>query len=199
MFVLGLDTSGTEIAVVLCQSGAPVQQRVQAQARQQGELLLTLVDDVLHKANCDLADLAALAVVTGPGSFTGLRLGLAAALGLARAKNIPVTGYDRFSLFAPTHLTPTALVFESLRTELYVQLPGMAPQMLTPEQITALWQGPVAGDGAVKLPAHSQVALPLGAELVAKAATRALQAGQALPVATPYYLRPPDVTMPVAR
>lgn len=199
MLVLGIDTSGTEIAVALCRDGAQLQLRQQAQARQQGELLLSLIEDVLQAASCKLTDVKAIAVVTGPGSFTGLRLGIAAALGLARAQSIAVCGYDRFTLFTPLLPEPTALVFESLRAELYVQLPGTAPSMLTAEQIAQQWQGQVAGDGAAKLPTQQQVALPVGAALAAQAATRDLNVGRALPVATPYYLRAPDVTFPVAK
>ncbi len=199
MLTLGIDSSGLLLTVALCRTGEVVASRSVEQRRQQGEVLLALVDECLVQAKSELGDLAALAVVTGPGSFTGLRLGIAASLGLARSLNCALTGYDRFTLLR----TPeTALVFESLRADVFVQIPGHEPQMLLPADILSRWPGAVAGDGVAKLmaldPARPVAPLPLAAELAAQKVYADLQAKRELPPATPYYLRAPDVTFPAA-
>lgn len=195
MLVLGLDTSGLQLAVVLLRDGALAAQASYAERREQGEVLLPLIDDCLKQANSQLADIKAVAVVTGPGSFTGLRLGLAAAQGLVRVLSCPAAGYDRFSLMRQAlQDKPVAIVLDSLRAELFVQFPGTQPQMLTPEQIAALWSGPITGDGVSQLPGRTIVDLPKAAELAARQIAIDMASGKKLLPLQPFYLRAPDVT-----
>jgi tRNA threonylcarbamoyladenosine biosynthesis protein TsaB len=89
MRLLALDTV-TEMCSVALQIGEAVITREQIAARSHTELILPMVDAVLAEAGCTLQSLDALAVDRGPGSFTGLRIGIGVAQGLAFGADLPV-------------------------------------------------------------------------------------------------------------
>ncbi|MEE9218652.1 MAG: tRNA (adenosine(37)-N6)-threonylcarbamoyltransferase complex dimerization subunit type 1 TsaB [Acidobacteriota bacterium] len=98
MKVLGIDTSGPGCSVALLRGEAVVAQEwLRAGARASREMLPAL-DRVLARAGVDLADVDAFAAVRGPGSFTGLRVGLATARGLAMATGLPAAGFCALDL-----------------------------------------------------------------------------------------------------
>ncbi len=92
MRILALDTSTHVIAVAVCRDGAPLAETWVDADRAHSERLLETVGWVLREAALDLNALDALAVSVGPGSFTGLRVGVAAAKGLALGANLPLIG-----------------------------------------------------------------------------------------------------------
>lgn len=103
MRVLGIDTATTTASVALVEDGKLICEEVRSASEQSGrllsegrgnhaEILLPLVDTVLHKAHLPLTEISALAVSIGPGSFTGLRIGLSTVKGLAYGWEIPVVG-----------------------------------------------------------------------------------------------------------
>jgi tRNA threonylcarbamoyl adenosine modification protein YeaZ len=69
-------------------------------ARTLARRLIPSVDDVLREAQCALSDIEACAVSLGPGSWTGLRIGLTAAKTIAQSLNLPIVGIATFSVFA---------------------------------------------------------------------------------------------------
>lgn len=81
--LLAFDTSAAHCAAVLVRGGRILAARVEAMDRGQAERLLPLLEDLLSEAGFGWPDLDGLAVVTGPGNFTGLRIAVAAARGLA--------------------------------------------------------------------------------------------------------------------
>lgn len=87
--LLVIDTSSAVCTVALVQ---PVQNKVRQLegARSHGQFLLSAIHEITTQANIELASLDALAVVSGPGSFTGIRIGVGVIQGLATALNIPV-------------------------------------------------------------------------------------------------------------
>jgi tRNA threonylcarbamoyladenosine biosynthesis protein TsaB len=87
---LALDTGSPVVSVVLARGGVPLAVRSVAMDRSSA-LLLALVQEVLAEGGAKLADLAGVAVLRGPGSFTGLRIGLATVLGLHQALGVPAT------------------------------------------------------------------------------------------------------------
>lgn len=89
MRLLAIDTV-TEMCSVALQIGDEIISREQIAARSHTELILPMVDAVLAEAGCRLQSLDALAVDRGPGSFTGLRIGIGVAQGLAFGANLPV-------------------------------------------------------------------------------------------------------------
>jgi tRNA threonylcarbamoyl adenosine modification protein YeaZ len=91
--LLAIDTSGTSALVALGDADGSliVERRWQAGYRH-GEELLSRVDEMLTTAEMTVTDLGGLVVGTGPGAFTGLRVGLATAKALARGLDIPIAG-----------------------------------------------------------------------------------------------------------
>jgi tRNA threonylcarbamoyl adenosine modification protein YeaZ len=91
--VLAIDTSGTSALVALGDAdGTLLTERRWPAGYRHGEELLTHVDEMLTASGTALADLGGIVVGTGPGAFTGLRVGLATAKALARGLNIPIAG-----------------------------------------------------------------------------------------------------------
>ena len=95
--ILALETSSQHCSVALqytdsqpAESTIKVITRLDATALSHSRSLLSLIDDVLKEANLSLAELDAIAVARGPGSFTGLRIGIAVAQGLAFGHQLPV-------------------------------------------------------------------------------------------------------------
>ncbi len=199
MLLLGLDTAGQTLSVALAENGEVQSRRTCTDRRGQSEALLPLVESCLQETGHILRDITAIAVVTGPGSFTGLRLGLAAAQGLGRALTCPVGGFDRFQLLRTwAARDKLAIVLDSLRAELFAELQPGTPEMLAPDQIAARLDSSwtLLGDGAPQVPGtFPLLESPPGADLAAQAATVHLQRGLSLPPAIPFYLREPDVTV----
>ncbi len=91
--LLAIDTSGMDALVALGEAdGALVAEGRWAAGYRHGEELLTRVDEMLREQGVTLAELAGVVVGTGPGAFTGLRVGLATAKALARELAIPIAG-----------------------------------------------------------------------------------------------------------
>jgi len=198
MWALGVDTAGVTQSVVLLHSDGRRFIRQSAERRQQGDIVQEFVAQCLAEAGITLKDIGVLAAVTGPGSFTGLRIGLALLQGYARALNCPLTGYDRFTLLRFT-AADAVIVLESLRAELFVQLTPGQNEMLSPADILPRLTGrAVVGDGAVYLGIEPLPTLP-EAELAARHALADVAAGRSLLPAIPHYVRPPDVTFPKAQ
>jgi tRNA threonylcarbamoyladenosine biosynthesis protein TsaB len=181
--------------------------------RGQAEAMVPLIGEVLAEAGCDWPEIGLIGVTVGPGSFTGLRIGLAAARALSLACHIPIAGVTTADLLAfslPDEVRrgrPFLIAIDSKRDDLFVQpygadgLPAGDIVALGPEDALAAHPGPllVAGDGAEAfrgLRADLEVLslLPDAGPLSELALTR-WREGRALP-AQPLYLRPPDVAQP---
>jgi tRNA threonylcarbamoyladenosine biosynthesis protein TsaB len=100
MLVLGLETAGEQGCVGLIRGERPLSETVFFGAMRHGEMLLPAVEAALKLAEVKRNDLELIAVSRGPGSFTGLRIGIAAAKGLARALEIPLVGVSAFEPYA---------------------------------------------------------------------------------------------------
>ena len=91
--VLAIDTSGTNALVALgAADGTLLAERRWAAGYRHGEELLARIDEMLSAAGVATSDLGAIVVGTGPGAFTGLRVGLATAKALARGLDLPIAG-----------------------------------------------------------------------------------------------------------
>ena len=219
--ILAMDTAGRACSAALLRDGQIRARRFEAMERGQSERLVPMLLEVLADGGCGFDALDAIAVTVGPGAFTGVRIGLATARGLALARDLPLIGVTCFEAVAEAapashsdgrHL---AVLLDAKRRDLFVQVFGaagkpLAPaRSLLPEQLDA--ELPVgalllAGD-ATQAAYDSLVAAGRDVRVVAEAVAVdadkvALSAvRQGLPTAgspppRPLYLRPPDVTPP---
>lgn len=97
--LLALDTGSPLVSVALARDGAVVAARSVEQERSSTRLL-EMIQEVLDEAGIGTGGLGSLAVLRGPGSFTGLRIGLATALGLYQALGIPATALPSLHVLA---------------------------------------------------------------------------------------------------
>jgi tRNA threonylcarbamoyladenosine biosynthesis protein TsaB len=119
--ILALDTATRTPVVALADAGgAVVGERRWLSRHRHGEELLQRLDELLVEAGVPRVDLAAVVVGTGPGSFTGLRIGLATAKVVAYSLRIPIAGVST------AHALALAAVAGSAPAELAVSLPAGA-------------------------------------------------------------------------
>lgn len=215
--VLAFDCSVSACSAAVVGDGAVLAWRFAAMARGQSEALMPMIQDCLATAGLGWSDVGLVGVTVGPGSFTGLRIGLAAARGIALAGGIPLAGVT--SCEAVAHAVPDAerkgrtilVAIDGKRADLFAQpfsedlRPLADPAALMPDEAARLAAGPVvlAGTAAGRLAASLPGAVLSAASgipdarVVARLALARWQAGTAL-APVPLYLRPPDVTMPGA-
>ena len=105
--ILGLDTSTGQCAAALVgMDGTVLARRVERMQRGHAEALFPLIEAVLDEAGAGYADLRGIRVCTGPGSFTGIRVGVAAARGLALGLGLTAIGVDRFRALVRSRRLP---------------------------------------------------------------------------------------------
>jgi tRNA threonylcarbamoyladenosine biosynthesis protein TsaB len=102
MLILAIDTALDACAagVLDTEAGRLIAMESQAMKRGHAEALMPLIGRVMKDSGVAFASLDRIAVTTGPGSFTGLRVGLSAARGIALAANKPVAGVTTLSAYA---------------------------------------------------------------------------------------------------
>jgi tRNA threonylcarbamoyladenosine biosynthesis protein TsaB len=120
--LLAIDTAGPRLQLALRHDGA-TDALVEDMPTGQAERIFPAIGELLARNALTYADLGRVAVTTGPGSFTGVRIGLSAARGLGLALGTPVLGIPSLlaiSLGAPTGL-PVAVLIDARRDEAYFQ------------------------------------------------------------------------------
>ena len=140
MLILAFDTATDRATSALVGDGEVLGERVS-----RASTLLADVDALVRQAGAHPRDLEGLAVGTGPGSFTGIRIGLAVARGLALALDVPVAGVSTLDALAAR--APGAVpVLDAKRREIFV--PG--PRALPPGELELEPGALCVGDGAVR-------------------------------------------------
>ncbi len=194
--ILAFDTSAAHCAAALLSGEQVLAERIEPMARGQAERLIPLLQETMDAAKADWSDLSALGVGIGPGNFTGIRISVAAARGLALGLGVPAYGVT--SLDAALEGTKDAIPCVSApRGQAYAQPIGTseaglyAPQDLPP--------GPLVG------PATEALGQALGRDAkqsvyqvsvaIARIALRKMQAGETA-AAVPYYIKPADAAPP---
>ena len=94
--VVVFDTSNQYIAAAVYSGKQKVQSIIKFMPRGQAERLMTLLNGLLERASLDWSDIAKIGVCTGPGNFTGIRIAVSAARGLALGLEIPAIGISSF-------------------------------------------------------------------------------------------------------
>jgi tRNA threonylcarbamoyladenosine biosynthesis protein TsaB len=188
--ILALDTSGGACAAALWRDGTVVAQQSLRIARGHAEALAPMLRATLAAADIEAAALDALAVSTGPGSFTGLRVGLAAAQGMALALDRPLIGITSFAGIAaavapaPTAQRPLAVALSSKGAALFVQAfvqpddPAADPAVVDPDDLAAQLQGIGVADADWRIAGS-------GAATAAAALRQAGRSAAAVPPDTP--------------
>ncbi len=100
MAVLAIDTSTVVAATAVVKGGAVLSELTWAVPRSHSERILPAVDEVVRMAGLSIRDISLVAVTLGPGSFTGLRIGISLAKGLAEGLNVRVAGVSTLHLLA---------------------------------------------------------------------------------------------------
>ena len=128
MIVLALDTAGVDCAAAIYDSGRNTMLGEASDMIGKGhaEHLMGIVDRALDQAGVALSDVDRLAVTIGPGSFTGIRVGVAAARGFALSLDIPAVGITTLEVMAAAQRekTPSRAVLAAMdakREEIYLQ------------------------------------------------------------------------------
>lgn len=218
MNILALDTSmgACSAAVLRATDSTRRLHTLQAEmARGHAEALMPMVEEVLAEAEIDACDLDLIAATTGPGSFTGVRIAIAAARGLALVTKAKLYGTDSLTVMARAAglaglepKGPFAVAVDARRDMLYLGLYDETGSKL---------EGPLLiapDDAAGLLPETLRVAVGNGAQSLCEAAAArgrrieselpslqpnakalaeiALERGAASEIVRPLYLRPPD-------
>jgi tRNA threonylcarbamoyladenosine biosynthesis protein TsaB len=133
MLTLALDTANDRIAVALAGEGRAVA-RAETISRGHAERLFPLIDEILATVETEIEDIRRIAVNVGPGSFTGIRIAVAAARGLGLALGIPVVGIDALQLIAASLDEPAdgpvLAAVDARRGEVYAALFGPKGDLL---------------------------------------------------------------------
>ena len=210
--ILAIETGGRACSVAVFSSRTDVPASLHTQTDHgHATMLMPMIEQAMAKAGCGYGDLARIAVAVGPGSFTGIRVGLAAALGLSLASGVPVVGISSFLTVAEVDRQGRRLfaLLDSRREEPFlVELDTdrrfvQPPAVVAPDALDAILASAqpliLAGDA----PAMTRYAQQDGIQLI-QAAPNALAVARLaadperrydLPP-KPVYVRPPDVTMP---
>ncbi|KUN34200.1 tRNA (adenosine(37)-N6)-threonylcarbamoyltransferase complex dimerization subunit type 1 TsaB [Streptomyces longwoodensis] len=211
MLLLALDTATPAVTVALHDGTDVIASSSQVDARRHGELLLPAVDRVLDGAGLTLDAVTAVVVGTGPGPYTGLRVGLMTADTFGLALGVPVYGVCTLDGLAyasdlAAGQGPFVVATDARRKEVYWATYADARTRLTdpavdrPADIAERVAGlPAVGAGALLYPDTFPVAHEpehVSAAALAGLAAERLAAGEELPRPRPLYLRRPDAQVP---
>ncbi len=196
--VLAFDTATPVATSALLRDGDVLGERASRAAA-----VLADADELLRGAGFAPGDLDALVVGTGPGSFTGIRIGLAAARGLALALGIPVAGVSTLAALAAA-LPGARPVIDARRREVFTLVDG-EPVACRPAELGFEPGAVLVGDGAVRYRPELEAA---GAEIppdrdlahLPRARFHALLAGDFgdADLVEPIYVRAPDAEKAIA-
>ena len=203
MIVLAIDTAGVDCAAAVFDSatGKILGRVSETIGRGHAERLMTMIDEALAEAKLSLTDIERIGVTVGPGSFTGIRVGVASARGLALALGVECVGVSTLEVLAQTAAEPDKSVLAAInahRDEVYAQAfaggePEEEPLLLELDDYLARAAAPdtvlvgsasalVADREAETAPDHYPI------EIVARLASLAKAQGKPKPL----YLRGPD-------
>jgi tRNA threonylcarbamoyladenosine biosynthesis protein TsaB len=147
MLILGIETATPWGSVALCEDGELIFEFTVKIGKGSGEHLLALLRQIMVKTGRKLAELNLIAVGTGPGSYTGIRIGLAAVAGLAEGLQVPVYGVNTLRIIAENARYGSetagmvAVALDARRTEVYAALyqaePGGLQEIMPPQTVRA--------------------------------------------------------------
>lgn len=197
--ILAFDTSGPHCAAAVLIGDRIVASRCEEMGRGQAERLFPMLEEVLGEAGIAWKDLDAIGVGTGPGNFTGIRIAVSAARGLALSLEIPAVGVSLFDALACGASGPLLLVLPAPRDQVYISGRGGVPpdgieltarDRLPPVPEDTVVIGESAQAVAEQLGVRSAPALHAPAHAIALIAGERWQEPTTRP--SPLYVRPAD-------
>ena len=219
MLILGIETATEQVGVAVGGHEGVIATFEVVRGRRHAEILTPAIEFLLRQADIELAEISVVAVDVGPGLFTGMRVGLAAAKAIAQALRIPMIGISSLDLLAfPCRHTDRVVVpvIDARKSEVFYSMYRQVPGGL--QQVSEPTVGPVeelvadllarsqdvlcVGDGALRY--RDEIldgfrceiggdAHPSAAPLVQLAHARALREEWVNPwEVEPIYLRAPD-------
>ena len=215
MRVLAIDTAleACSAAVLDTEQGGILASESIPMVRGHAEALMPLVARVMSEARLEFLELDRVAVTVGPGSFTGLRVGVSAARGIAVAAGKPAVGLTTLAAYAAPYIAadpiaPLVTAIDARNNQVYVQLFGNGGRTLIQPKITAVrdavraaMTGParLVGSGATLLvdawPPNQErpsIVDASRAPVIDWVAHLGAAANQGLALPKPLYLRAPD-------
>jgi len=216
MLILAIDTALDACAAAVLDTKATklIARESEGMKRGHAEALMPMIGRVIAQSGIGFAGLDRIAVTTGPGSFTGLRVGLSAARGIALAANKPVVGVTTLTAYAAPVVSrngenPVVSAIDARHDQVYLQVVGgnggslIMPQVVAVEEALTAWRfgaphlvGNAARMLADRWPAHAVPPVAVDAreapDIVWVGWLGAAVSPSTAP-ARPFYLRPPDV------
>jgi tRNA threonylcarbamoyl adenosine modification protein YeaZ len=145
MRVLAIDCALDACAAAVFDSdpGAVIASQTRSMVRGHAEALLPLIARVMDEAEVEFRELDRIAVTVGPGSFTGLRVGISAARGIALAAGKPAIGLTTLAALAAPHIaeddiTPVLVAIDARHEHVYMQVFGAGGRTLLPPRVAPL-------------------------------------------------------------
>ncbi|MBR1945120.1 MAG: tRNA (adenosine(37)-N6)-threonylcarbamoyltransferase complex dimerization subunit type 1 TsaB [Alphaproteobacteria bacterium] len=208
MNILAIDCTHSICSAAFFNGEKIVSEIVEKMERGQAERLIPMVQDVLMKAKQSFKEIDAIAVTTGPGSFTGVRVGLAAADGIALAAGLPMIGVSVLDVLAwkinrlQPDIKKVCLVLETKRDDFYAQCfesgkPEAEPAVVSADKLAGLNGYVFAGNAADRLKetitkiSVLNISMPTAAEIALFCAQKTPQKEYPEPL----YLREAEVTL----
>ena len=216
MITLAFDTAMGAGSVVVAQDSKALAKSVEPNHRALAERLVPMVEETLSLAGHSYKSIDQLAVTVGPGTFTGMRIGLAAARSMAQAANKPLVGVSTLEVIAQQvagkcqNEETISVCFDARRSEVYLQTfqrrgteldAVSAPLLCSPEQASehlAPYSGVVAGSGAGLLLGLPGITKLDDFDAIDALALATIAEGRPRPegLPEPLYLRDPDAKLP---
>lgn len=211
MRLLAVDTALGACSAAVLEGETVLAHCFAAMARGHAEALAPMVAETMAAAGLAFADLDRLAVTTGPGTFTGQRIGLAFMRALKVALGVPLTGVTSLAAMGAQAMDATgagaaAVLHDARRGEVYMEIVGAGarpPAVLPAADAAALLVPPPGGlalAGTKRVDPHPGM---IPTDIVAPDAVWVGRLAARLPaedgVVHPFYLRPPDAKLPSVR
>jgi tRNA threonylcarbamoyladenosine biosynthesis protein TsaB len=221
LLILGIDTATAQVSVAIGGHEGVLASTQSVRGKQHAEILTPAIEFTCKQARIELSEISVVAVDLGPGLFTGLRVGVAAAKAMAYALRVPMIGVPSLDLVAfPVRYSPKLIVAAvdarrgELFTAFYRQVPGgiqrltphhvVSPDDLASELLATAEECVLVGDGALRYREvfdglhkveiiEEGLAYPAASSLVMLAHAQALREQWVKPWdLQPLYLRKPD-------
>jgi tRNA threonylcarbamoyl adenosine modification protein YeaZ len=178
LLVLGFDTSAAHCAAALVCGDQVLAFHHDEMARGQAERLMPLLEEVLSAGGKSWSDLDRIGVGIGPGNFTGIRISVSAARGLALGLGIPAVGVSTFEAISHGQTSIGIPTVAAPRGQAYLAPQGQPPYLASPEQLDDISQD---------VPLHTADPHTIAIQIAQVAAAKPTGTAPA-----PLYIRPAD-------